>query len=379
MLRFVIVALQAPFSRSRVMRPTFIPLLGFLLFAWSAAGWSQPREIRSLDAQTRGVPRISCAQTARDMYAGNAQRMELLCPSDCERQPVWGTGYFTDDSSICGAAIHAGIIHKDSGGLIDLYFRPGLDAYKGSVENGVRAKDWGAWPRSFVLARPGETPEVDHEPEPEGPELMMMRQVQFDAPVAEENAARSSESRGRGSATPRRRVRLAEDAPSPQERSQLRGTIIPSGDREQDTRRRRNRRASNTPPPALKPADASRPRTNQVTGYTAPDAFAQAPSAFGRLHCETRGIEIRGPENTSLVVICPAGCGSAALWGSDVYGDDSSICSAAIHQGLITPATGGPVEVRIGGATNHLEGSERNGVTSATWRSWPRTFTLHQP
>jgi hypothetical protein len=63
------------------------------------------------------------------------------------------------------------------------------------------------------------------------------------------------------------------------------------------------------------------------------------------------------------------------LWGTDVYTDDSSICTAAVHAGVI-PASGGDVTFVIEPGQEEYPASEQNGVTSSQWGSWERSFSF---
>jgi hypothetical protein len=72
---------------------------------------------------------------------------------DCLRggslNPVWGTDVYTDDSSVCTAAVHAGLITLDEGGVVVIRIRRGLEAYEGSTRNGVRTSAYEQWDGSF--------------------------------------------------------------------------------------------------------------------------------------------------------------------------------------------------------------------------------------
>ena len=61
---------------------------------------------------------------------------------------VWGTGPYTDDSAICVAAVHAGVVGPQ-GGTVTVVATPGLEAYEGSTQNGVTTTSYGEWPHSF--------------------------------------------------------------------------------------------------------------------------------------------------------------------------------------------------------------------------------------
>lgn len=69
-----------------------------------------------------------------------------------------------------------------------------------------------------------------------------------------------------------------------------------------------------------------------------------------------------------LVFICPAiDQPSPDVWGTDIYADDSSICSAAIHAGFLSFGRAGLVAIVMGGIAGTFEGTGRNGVKSADY------------
>ena len=62
---------------------------------------------------------------------------------------VWGTDDYTDDSSVCAAAVHAGAITKATGGRVNIEMLTGLPSYSASTRHGVTTSPWGAWPCRF--------------------------------------------------------------------------------------------------------------------------------------------------------------------------------------------------------------------------------------
>lgn len=64
---------------------------------------------------------------------------------------------------------------------------------------------------------------------------------------------------------------------------------------------------------------------------------------------------------------------SGSVWGTEIYTADSSICAAARHAGAIG-AAGGKVTVRSTQGCPHYEGSERDGITTAAWDAFERSF-----
>ena len=68
------------------------------------------------------------------------------CPPDGDPYPVWGTGTYTNDSSICTAAVHHGLIAFSDGGDVSLREQPGQSSYEGSEANGVTSwQEMGCW------------------------------------------------------------------------------------------------------------------------------------------------------------------------------------------------------------------------------------------
>ena len=64
------------------------------------------------------------------------------------------------------------------------------------------------------------------------------------------------------------------------------------------------------------------------------------------------------------------------VWGTDVYTDDSSICTAGVHAGKITRLAGGLVTIEIRPAQAAYLGSARNGVTTSNYGSWGGSFIV---
>lgn len=89
------------------------------------------------------------------------QPLSCLCTPQAaaaEAAPVWGTDVYSDDSSICRAARHAGVVTAE-GGMVTVTPAPGRAGYRGTPRNGVATLDWNPHhPRSFMVARPGEEP-----------------------------------------------------------------------------------------------------------------------------------------------------------------------------------------------------------------------------
>ena len=114
------------------MRKTCIIIIAVSLMAVAALGC---KKAISVDCATkmRDV-------AAQDKNAGAA--FTVSCPANCAGGSLWGTDTYTTDSSVCMAAIHAGVIAADKGGTVKVTVVKGLDKYAGGERNGVKSSDW---------------------------------------------------------------------------------------------------------------------------------------------------------------------------------------------------------------------------------------------
>jgi hypothetical protein len=80
-----------------------------------------------------------------------------------------------------------------------------------------------------------------------------------------------------------------------------------------------------------------------------------------------------------MTLACAPGGEAHNVWGSDIYTADSSICTAAVHSGLITFQQGGTVTIELRPGMSIYGASERNGVTTSTYGSWPHSFVFKTP
>jgi len=85
----------------------------------------------------------------------NGRAFTLFCPPGGPPGTVWGTDVYTDDSSVCGAAQHAGLLNPMAGGPVTFYVRPGMPAYQGSPRNNVTSQNYGNYAGSIVFAPGG--------------------------------------------------------------------------------------------------------------------------------------------------------------------------------------------------------------------------------
>jgi hypothetical protein len=198
---------------------------------------------------------------ASDYRSLKGQRLEYGCPPGGTLGGVYGTGTYTDDSSVCSAAVHAGKTTQANGGQVVIEIKPGEKAYQASEANGVTSAEFGAYDGSYVVV------------------------------------------------------------------------------------------SSNT----------FRGTTEAQTG-----GYGWAKNAT----------ELRGLNGQRFVFNCPPGGAPGSLYGTRTYTDDSSVCTAAVHDGRITIAKGGRVIIEAKAGEASYKGTAANGLTSAEYGQWHGSFSF---
>lgn len=232
-----------------------------LLFVFAAALISTP-------AQTEKPKEINWKTPANDLRKFIGEKFTFLCPKDGRiSEQLWGTDVYADDSSICTAGAHAGVISPGSGGLVTIDIRRGEDRYKGSKRNGIESYDYGSWMGSFAFVEPDS------------------------------------------------------------------GRTL-GGENSKD------------------------PGSGDARGIT----------------WSTYSGTLGGKVGDRFSLRCPRGGDlNHRVWGTDVYTNDSSICVAAVHSGLLS-LEGGVVTIEVSPGQNKYLGSRRNKVTSEDYGSWNASF-----
>lgn len=111
---------------------------------------ASPSEFLSADGTT-------CSTVAFSIVDANIPEKTVSCPSGCNATnsgTVWGTDIYTNDSAICAAAIHAGILEAGVGGDVKVIVELGQNAYAGTTRNGITTSSYGSWGGSFVVEKP---------------------------------------------------------------------------------------------------------------------------------------------------------------------------------------------------------------------------------
>jgi hypothetical protein len=78
-------------------------------------------------------------------------RFVYVCPAAGRKDEVWGTTIYADNSTVCSAAVQAGAIVYEDGGIVTIEHLPGRPSYTGSTANGITSSSLGPWPGSFQI------------------------------------------------------------------------------------------------------------------------------------------------------------------------------------------------------------------------------------
>lgn len=194
--------------------------------------------------------------TNAQSYIGRSGPITLDCPGGGSPGSVWGTDYYTTDSSVCTAAVHAGVINMGRGGSVTFFMSGGLSSYPGSSRNGVSTSTWGSYTSTFAF-----TPNV--------------------------------------------------------------------------------------------------------------------PSSARGISWSTNGAAVVSTGQTATVSCSPGGS-AGSVWGTGVYSSDSSVCTAAVHAGVINWGGGTVVVTGVGGQSRYVA-SARHGVATSSWGSYHSSFVVESP
>jgi hypothetical protein len=96
---------------------------------------------------------ITWNTTAAEHREETGSQFTYECPSGGLIVAIWGTDTYSDDSSICTAAVHAGLIDLEQGGEVTIKMRPGLTDYASSRRHDVTSGELGPWDNAFTFIR----------------------------------------------------------------------------------------------------------------------------------------------------------------------------------------------------------------------------------
>lgn len=79
------------------------------------------------------------------------QTYTYYCPSNGVESRIYGTGQYSETSSICLAATHFGLIGKEVGGYVQIRVEGDKKGFDGTTRNGVKSLSWDGTARSYTF------------------------------------------------------------------------------------------------------------------------------------------------------------------------------------------------------------------------------------
>jgi hypothetical protein len=304
------------------------------------------KEVERGMATASGPAPVRCPAPPR----GSSKPVTCTCSAAATQDgSIWGTDVYTDDSSVCRAAVHAGVITAQ-GGKITTYPYAGQDVYEGGERNGIYSSSYGHFEGSFAFR--------------EGLALITGRcpgslaQQPTDKPLTCDcTAAATQEGSVWGTDLYTLDSSLCRAALHA-------GVIKPAGGS-----------VTVYPLPGAASYDGSLRNEVQTMDY---GAYAQsfgfrADVAIPKVpRCSSDVFEA----GKAVTCQCRAeDTQSGGVYGTDFYTGDSSVCRAALHAGVI-PADGGTLKVTAGPGRPSYAASERNGVKSEAWGEYGASFSV---
>ncbi len=252
---------------------------------------------------------------------------------------VWGSGFYTDDTGLATAAVHAGVLQPGETGTVAVWIGPGQSVYRATLQNGVASSSYGSFPGSYAfLAR---VPHITAQPTPR-------------AVWAGDSAAFAVQASGSGALGYQWRrdgVDLAGATASTV-------TVAYVG-------------AGEVGVYDVVITDSE----GCVVSAQAETPFAQAVGAVQSLSARD-GVDDLESNVGGVYAFPVTGSDSGPLWGTLYYTTDSSVGKAAVHGGWLTPGETGTLAVIILAGRSSYPGSTHNGVSSSDTGAYHASFAI---
>lgn len=154
---------RRPYIADSVLPPGIVNLpYSFALTAFAPGGDALTFRLAAR-AASRPAPRsapgnqkeINWFTNAEDLRGRNGERFTFACPANGSLSGyLYGTDSYSDSSAVCKAAVHAGRISRESGGVVTIEIRPNAAAYPATNRHGVLSStySYGTGKGSFVFA-----------------------------------------------------------------------------------------------------------------------------------------------------------------------------------------------------------------------------------
>jgi hypothetical protein len=305
-----------------------------------------------------------------------------------------GTDIYTLDSNVAAAAVHAGVLANGQTGIVAVVICDGLSSYSGSFRNGVQSNSWGSFDLSFRFVRLAQAPGSLAQATPSAPPATQAPPTQpAKPPVASRNLYVFDDPnvlKGNGNFKPGTVIYVQVTGRAAG--AKLWGTDIYTSDSDLTGAVVHTGILSDGQTGIVKvtilPGQQSYVGSNRhnvvslsfgswAMSYSL-EPVTQSYDRVVRMILDPGSADHIPNVTTgnSYVVWVTGSADQRSVWGTDIYTSDSPFATAAVHAGILKVGESGPVIVHVLEGQSHYEGSTRNGVTTKSFGSYGRSYSL---
>jgi hypothetical protein len=132
------------FLSARSLAPALLAglvLLPALARAQSAEATSQPAAPSAAPTPAPAALDLGeCPDNADDL--GQGKTYSCTCPALADPAPMYGSDVYAQDSGLCAAAVHAGVLKQDAAGSVIFQVVASPPIFKGATRNGIKSEVW---------------------------------------------------------------------------------------------------------------------------------------------------------------------------------------------------------------------------------------------
>jgi hypothetical protein len=113
------------------------------------------RGLRSLDAPELEVVTKNVLPDPGNLsnYAQQTNQTFRFRVTGSTSGSLYGTDYYTTDSTLAVAAVHAGVLKPGQAGIVKVTILPPQQSFTGSLRHGITSSSWGSYPAAYRFKR----------------------------------------------------------------------------------------------------------------------------------------------------------------------------------------------------------------------------------
>ena len=138
-------------NTTKTQTPTPKPTVKPTAAPTSTVSEPTPEKDGTPDDGDEEVTPIAWDTSAMGFNGENGRTYTFECPKNGYPVTIYGSDVYTDYSSICTAAVHAGLFSIEDGGTVTIEYRPGKPVYGSTDRHGIKSNTAGQYSRSFIV------------------------------------------------------------------------------------------------------------------------------------------------------------------------------------------------------------------------------------